>query len=304
MPPTPYRDDLALLRAELAAQRAVIAAQQARLARVERRRRLPRRALPILLAAFLVALIPLATLAANPFTDLTGGVHDTDIDAIYNAGITTGCDPDEYCPEKNVTREEVASFLARTAGLGGNPPVANALTAQTAGSAQTATSADNANTVGGYAPNGLVRAARGGTANLNLLGSLDPGQAVTITAPAAGIILVTASAVPNYAGGPDCPCNAYMQLVDTVSGERAPLAAGTLATNFASTQLVSTWAFPVEAGQRTFRLEVDPEAQFGTDLTYFNQSLTALYVPFGATGAVTLAETGPSGPQPDPRTIP
>jgi hypothetical protein len=47
MPPTSYPDDLALLRAELAAQRAVITTQQARLARVERRRRVPRRALLI-----------------------------------------------------------------------------------------------------------------------------------------------------------------------------------------------------------------------------------------------------------------
>ncbi len=53
----------------------------------------------------LVALLPLTLLAANPFGDLTGGVHDANIDAIYNAGITTGCVPNEsYCPTDNVTR--------------------------------------------------------------------------------------------------------------------------------------------------------------------------------------------------------
>ena len=132
-------DDLAGLRAELLAQRAEIAA-------LKRRRRLPRRALPVLLATLLVALVPLATLAANPFNDLTGGVHDANIDAIYTAGITRGCDPDvSYCPTGLVTREEMASFLARTAGLGDNPPVANALTAQLAATAQRAVTAQTAN---------------------------------------------------------------------------------------------------------------------------------------------------------------
>src|SRR5204862_476955 len=81
-----------------------------------------RRALfPALCLALLLALVPLGLLAANPFTDLTGGVHDANIDAIYNAGVTRGCVPDEeYCPTANVTREEMASFLARLGGLGAN----------------------------------------------------------------------------------------------------------------------------------------------------------------------------------------
>jgi hypothetical protein len=111
------RRELALLRAEVAALR--------------RQRGNWRRHAALGLVAALVALVPLGLLAANPFTDLTGGVHDANIDAIYNAGITTGCVPNaEYCPTANVTREEMASFLARTAGLGGNPPVANAKTLQ------------------------------------------------------------------------------------------------------------------------------------------------------------------------------
>jgi hypothetical protein len=109
---------------------------RARLARLERRRRLPRRAVAVLLVALLVAVVPLATLAAGPFSDLnTGSVHNPNIQAIAAVGITTGCNPPEnteYCPNDLVTREQMASFLARTAGLGGNPPVANARTAQTA----------------------------------------------------------------------------------------------------------------------------------------------------------------------------
>ncbi len=176
-------DELAQLRTEVAALRGEL---QRHTAAPRPRRRFPRRFLPLALVALLVVLTPLATFAANPFNDLTGGVHDPNIDLIYNAGITKGCVPNvSYCPTANVTREEMASFLARTAGLGTNPPVANAKTAQTATlatnatnathatSADTATTATNAtnavnatnatnainaNTVGGYAPAGLVRA--------------------------------------------------------------------------------------------------------------------------------------------------
>jgi hypothetical protein len=122
----PGHDELAALRRELATV-------HARLDRVTRRpvrRRLFARFAPLGIVALLVALMPLSLLAANPFTDLvSGSPHNTDIDLIYNAGITKGCDPPtfvNYCPEGLVTRQEMASFLARTAGLGANPPVTNA----------------------------------------------------------------------------------------------------------------------------------------------------------------------------------
>ncbi len=144
------RAELARLRAELADLRATVSVQQATVAALRpgpRPRRRPRRALPLVLAALLVALVPLATLAAG-FTDLNpGSPHNGNIAAIAAAGITTGCNPPDYtqyCPNDYVTREQMASFLARTAGLGGNPPVANAR---------------NADTVGGYAASALSRVA-------------------------------------------------------------------------------------------------------------------------------------------------
>jgi len=157
-----------------------------------RRRRVPRRALPLALVALLLLLTPLGILAASPFNDLTGGPHDANIGAIYDAGITKGCVPNVgYCPTAGVTREEMASFLARTAGLGGNPPVANAKTAQTAQTAQTATNADtatnagNANTVGGYGASALGRIAFSSTRLVTTapsFGSADIVQ-VTLTVP-------------------------------------------------------------------------------------------------------------------------
>jgi hypothetical protein len=149
-------DDLASLRAELLAQRALIDALRADTGRAHRRRQRPRRALPLVLALLLVALVPFATLAAGPFVDLNGGAEhaaaNADIQAIADAGITRGCDPPDfvrYCPNDLVTREQMASFLARAAGLGTNPPVANAKTAQTA---------TNAAALGGQPPSAFLPA--------------------------------------------------------------------------------------------------------------------------------------------------
>jgi hypothetical protein len=134
----PHPDDLAQLRDEFVAR---FAAQDAEIARLKRRRRIPRRFLPFALVGVLVALLPLALLAAGPtFSDLGTAAleHQGDIQAIGDAGITTGFpDPNDsnarlYDPKANVTREEMASFLSRTAGIGGNPPVANAKTAESA----------------------------------------------------------------------------------------------------------------------------------------------------------------------------
>jgi hypothetical protein len=100
---------------DILAELTTLRAEVANLKRKKRRTRL----LPLALVALLVALFPLSLLAASPFTDLTGGVHDANIEAIYTAGVTRGCVPNEqYCPTANVTREEMASFLARLGAWG------------------------------------------------------------------------------------------------------------------------------------------------------------------------------------------
>jgi hypothetical protein len=109
-----------------------LGAQEKELARLRaarpRRSRLfggrKRRGVTLGIVALLVALVPLSILAATPFTDLNeGSVHNGDIDTAYNLAITNGFeDPNNpsarlYYPSQNVTREEMASFLVRTAGL-------------------------------------------------------------------------------------------------------------------------------------------------------------------------------------------
>jgi hypothetical protein len=59
------------------------------------------------------------------FVDDDTSVHEADIDILGTAGITRGCNPPtntQYCPERNITRGEMAAFLYRAfqaTGLGG-----------------------------------------------------------------------------------------------------------------------------------------------------------------------------------------
>ena len=54
------------------------------------------------------------------FRDDDGSVHENNIDKIFLAGITVGCNPplnDEFCPSRTITRGEMSAFLARALGL-------------------------------------------------------------------------------------------------------------------------------------------------------------------------------------------
>lgn len=300
--PTELRDLLARLNARLAVQEETNATLSTQFAALQsrQRRRQARRGRSWLAGAVLasfLALVPLGLLAANPFNDLTGGVHDANIDAIYNAGITTGCVPNvAYCPTDFVTREQMASFLARTAGLGSNPPVANALTAQTAVSAQTAqqaqnaTSAGNATTMGGYAPNGLVRAAR---AEGSVVATGDPYVTVltlTVIAPAPGLVVVSVGAqgidVDGAGGANSCPCEANLILRHVQSNTEAPHLMAIDITGVGGHEDEDSanvsYAFPVGAGTNTFQLRANKI--FGQSFIQVSAQGFAIYVPFGYDG--------------------
>lgn len=273
------RDELAQLRAELAAQRAEVTALRARIDRP--RRHFPRRFLPLAIVTLLVALLPLSLLAAGPvFSDLPTAApeHQPNIQAIGDAGITTGFanpnDPNTrlYNPKDNVTREEMASFLARTAGLGDNPAVANAAK------------------LGGYAPGGLVRVGRGpaGAQGKLLTNDYATINEVTLQIPAAGYVLVTGTVtvvVTNLT-----PSNTQMSLVTTAPGGSSPLITartGTATGAVDSLPLTQSWVFAAPAaGSRTFSMKVLNTAGQGQ---VFSSSITALYVPFGPDGTTTAA---------------
>ncbi|MGH2446449.1 MAG: PQQ-dependent sugar dehydrogenase [Candidatus Limnocylindria bacterium] len=75
------------------------------------------------MASFLVRALGL-TAGATPdrFTDIAGSGHRGDINRLATAGITAGCTATRFCPSARVTREQMASFLARALELGGSAP--------------------------------------------------------------------------------------------------------------------------------------------------------------------------------------
>lgn len=62
---------------------------------------------------------------ASTFFDDDGNVHEGAIEAIAGADITVGCDDlgEFFCPDAEVTRAQMATFLTRAFGLTPRPPV-------------------------------------------------------------------------------------------------------------------------------------------------------------------------------------
>ena len=71
------------------------------------------------MAAFLVRALGLTERLDNPFTDDDDSIFEADIERLAAAGITRGCNPPantRFCPDSNVTREQMAAFLVRALG--------------------------------------------------------------------------------------------------------------------------------------------------------------------------------------------
>jgi hypothetical protein len=73
------------------------------------------------MASFLARAMGLPAATQDYFSDDNGTTHEANINKIAEAGITTGCAAGLYCPNDNVSRAQMASFLARALNL---PPTA------------------------------------------------------------------------------------------------------------------------------------------------------------------------------------
>jgi hypothetical protein len=109
----------------------------------------------VLATLLVVALVPVAVSAAGgQFTDDDDSIFEDHIEWLASAGVTAGCNPptnDNFCPDDNVSRGQMAAFMRRFAqyiGAEDGTP-AEADHATTADTATSATSADNAGTVDG-----------------------------------------------------------------------------------------------------------------------------------------------------------
>jgi dipeptidyl aminopeptidase/acylaminoacyl peptidase len=65
------------------------------------------------MASFLARAFALPSTATDFFSDDDGTTHESNINKIAAAGITSGCTPTTYCPSADVTRGQMAAFLRR-----------------------------------------------------------------------------------------------------------------------------------------------------------------------------------------------
>ena len=283
---------IAELRARLAAVERAQAPRSRRGRRVASRRR--SRFVAALALVALALLIPLGALAAGSFTDLNpGSGHNPNIQAIADVGITTGCNPPDftqYCPNDLVTREQMASFLARAAGLGANPPVANAKTAQTAANATNATNAQNAAALQGRPANALSRAAAAQTKSAlsgATGGSLNVVN-VTITAPGPGYVIVNGATefVSNACDTANDECRFQAYLTHAGANDTSPSFSVFLGGNGKNERDIASmsWVFPVQAGPQLFTIQVKQLYGPAQAALLLDNQITALYVPFGPDG--------------------
>ena len=75
------------------------------------------------MATFLVRAFDLPAGSSAGFVDTAGHGHARDIDSLAFSGVTAGCStqPRRYCPDRGVTRGQMATFLARALGLVQSP---------------------------------------------------------------------------------------------------------------------------------------------------------------------------------------
>ncbi len=123
----------------------------------------------VLLLALAVLVVPIAGFASHQFNDVPNShtFHNA-IDWMKDNNITVGCNPpvnNEYCPEGNVTRGQMAAFMKRLAEN-------RVVDADTASRAATAA---NAEALGGVAPAGY----QGWMASNEIFETLPPASTPT-----------------------------------------------------------------------------------------------------------------------------
>ncbi len=69
------------------------------------------------MATFLVRAFDVPATSIDYFDDDNGSVHEPAINALAEAGITSGCGERQYCAGADINRGQMATFLVRVAGL-------------------------------------------------------------------------------------------------------------------------------------------------------------------------------------------
>jgi hypothetical protein len=70
------------------------------------------------MAAFLVRAFDLPESSGDSFSDDDRSFFEADIAALQTSGVTSGCSAGRFCPDRPVSRQEMAAFLIRALALG------------------------------------------------------------------------------------------------------------------------------------------------------------------------------------------
>jgi len=73
------------------------------------------------MAVFLARALNLPAASRDYFKDDRGAFYEDAVNRLFEAGITEGCGPGEYCGDAEIKREQMAAFLSRSQGLGATP---------------------------------------------------------------------------------------------------------------------------------------------------------------------------------------
>ncbi len=222
---------------------------------------------------------PLVALAGHQFSDVPDGhFFHADVDALVDAGVTSGCGGGRFCPAANVSRAEMAAFMNRLGAL-----------------APDKTPVVNADKVDGRQANGLTRVVQGGAiATTAITSSGIVYVQVVIQAPTSGYVEL-ASSVSIQGAGCTVLCNvtAYLStsngnpislpMVQTVAGATYETASSTTVT-------------AVAPGTHTYQLRLIRSSGGNGVISGWYGEMTAHFSPFNATGGVPA--TAPTAPEP------
>jgi hypothetical protein len=213
-------------------------------------------------------------LASHRFSDVPTGssIHD-DVEAIADAGVTTGCGGGLYCPNDNVTRGQMAQFMNRLGALDGQAPSVNA------------------DRVDGKHASALIRVASWQAINITAIPATNMlfqyGPDLVITAPAAGFVTVNIGFAVNNASC-TIACAVVGRVRHVEGGVTSPITYASASTIDAFDSASVHRVFEVSAGINTFQLLLLRSNGGDGTVNGRSGSGTAMYSPFGSTGGSTL----------------
>jgi len=263
------RDELERLRAEVDAVR--IAGGRPRWTRAVRPR-IAKRLARIGLVALMLAL-PVMVSASHQFTDVPDShTFHAAISKLEGAALTSGCTTTQFCPDANVTRGQMAAFLSRGLGRG-------ALGVGSTGLADDWAAFDTSLAAVWLVPGGAM----GGTGHV--------------------LVTATVSAYTSLAG--TCPCELTVWLANGANGEPSAKAYQIISdvpgppddagTSWYETSASMSYLFGVQSGIRNAYIlgaSMHPTTAPTGDVAGAEWSMTAVYIPFGATGGNPTIPTG------------